>query len=269
MQGEAVLLIAPESGGILASLAERVERLGRRLISPSSAFCRWAGDKSAVVATLYAAGVPVPPGVRLAAADAWPDGFPSPAVLKPNDGCGSQEIVFLDDASCDRRTTSTTDRRLERFIPGTAVSAAVIRGPTHTVVLPPCTQKLSNGGRTAYLGGACPLPQPSAVRAERLARRATAAMPAGFGYLGIDMVLGAADDGSTDAVIEVNPRLTTSYVGLRALCRTNLIGLMLDVGGGRSVTPEYRPGRVEFDADGTVRYFPAPQCEAAEPAVRR
>ena len=72
-------------------------------------------------------------------------------------------------------------------------------------------------GTFQYLGGSCPLPSGLAARADRLARCAAAAMPEWRGYIGIDLVLGEANDGSEDYLIEVNPRLTTSYVGLRVL----------------------------------------------------
>ena len=61
-----------------------------------------------------------------------------------------------------------------------------------------------------------------------------------------------ADDGSGDYVIEINPRLTTSYVGLRALARTNLAAAMLAVVAGQSANLCFGTEQVEFTADGTV-----------------
>jgi predicted ATP-grasp superfamily ATP-dependent carboligase len=88
-------------------------------------------------------------------------------------------------------------------------------------------------------------------RATRLARQALAALPPAHGYVGVDLVLGAASDGAGDAVIEVNPRLTTSYVGLRAAVRQNLARAMLQAvtGGDLDIT---KADGVEFSADGAV-----------------
>jgi predicted ATP-grasp superfamily ATP-dependent carboligase len=71
--------------------------------------------------------------------------------------------------------------------------------------------------------------------------------------VGVDLVLGDAADGSRDFAIEINPRLTTSYVGLRALCETNLAEMMVKMSDGESL-PEIRwkPHRARFDADGSV-----------------
>jgi hypothetical protein len=68
----------------------------------------------------------------------------------------------------------------------------------------------------------------------------------------VDLVLGDDPAGREDVVIEVNPRLTTSYVGLRAAARTNLAGAMLAVAQGNLVELPFSPARVEFTADGTV-----------------
>ena len=74
------------------------------------------------------------------------------------------------------------------------------------------------------------------------------------GYLGVDLVLGEAADGSDDVVIEINPRLTTSYVGLRALARENLAAAMLDVASGRTPRLSFADRQLEFDSDGTIRW---------------
>ena len=59
--------------------------------------------------------------------------------------------------------------------------------------------------------------------------------------------------GEEDQVIEINPRLTTSYIGLRALAETNLAEAMLRVADGDDVVLRWREGAVEFTADGTLK----------------
>lgn len=103
-----------------------------------------------------------------------------------------------------------------------------------------------------YLGGRLPLSPPLAERAQRLALATMAAMPTTVGYVGIDLVLGVADDGSEDTVIEINPRLTTSYVGLRAACRENLAAAMVEAACGGRPTLSWTGEKLEFRADGTL-----------------
>ena len=94
-------------------------------------------------------------------------------------------------------------------------------------------------------------------RARRLAASVLDCLPDALGYLGIDLVLGAEPLGSNefgenDYVIEVNPRLTTSYVGLRALARVNLAEALLAVAEGRSTALSFGPEPVQFAADGRL-----------------
>jgi predicted ATP-grasp superfamily ATP-dependent carboligase len=65
-----------------------------------------------------------------------------------------------------------------------------------------------------------------------------------MGYVGIDMVLTDRDA----VVIEVNPRVTTSYVGLRKVLRPNPAALMLEA--ARGSLPD--PGEIEIV--GTARF---------------
>ena len=66
-------------------------------------------------------------------------------------------------------------------------------------------------------------------------------------------MLGDATDGSGDHAIEINPRLTTSYVGLREVAAVNLAWAMAGVAQGREPGPlRWTAGRVSFAPDGVV-----------------
>lgn len=248
------LLIAPEFEELLSQRCRLVEAAGGRLLSPDSAFVALAADKQRCCARLRQAGIPVPQGRLLAPHEPLPADFPFPAVLKPNDGAGSRGIQLL------TRPTEPFDAsdlgpaaRLEEFQPGLAASVAVLCGPHRPVPLPACRQRLSDDGRFSYLGGETPLPAPLQQRAKSLALAAVQALPPVRGYVGVDLVLGEAADGSGDVVIEINPRLTTSYIGLRALAETNLAAAMLAVAQGESVELSYLAHAVQFEADGQYR----------------
>jgi predicted ATP-grasp superfamily ATP-dependent carboligase len=137
-----------------------------------------------------------------------------------------------------------------------AASVAVLCGPTSKVALVPCKQRLSSDGRLRYLGGELPLAAGLADRAVTLAKRALTALPSTVGYVGVDMVLGSDPHGGDDAVIEVNPRLTTSYVGLRAAAQSNLAAAMLRIGQGESPSVAFTQRPIEFDPAGNVSFIP-------------
>ena len=86
-----------------------------------------------------------------------------------------------------------------------------------------------------------------ASRATNIALQAVADIEGLLGYVGVDLVLG--DDG-LDYAIEINPRLTTSYLGLRQLCQQNLAELILRLAQGETINPPtWRDGDVHFSAE--------------------
>ncbi len=96
-------------------------------------------------------------------------------------------------------------------------------------------------------------------RAKRLAAQVLGGLPGALGFLGIDLVLGDDPAGSQDVVIEINPRLTTSYVGLRRLAEGNLAAAMLTIATGRPAALSFGRQGVQFAPNG-------PQNEWATPA---
>ena len=133
---------------------------------------------------------------------------------------------------------------------------AFLCGPRGQVPLLPTFQLLSDDGRFKYFGGELPIPDHLTARAVKLAYAAVACVPGLRGYVGVDLVLGDADDGSRDYAIEINPRLTTSYIGLRMLADFNIAEAMLRIASGEEFGAlTWKPGRVRFSADGVVQHL--------------
>ncbi len=252
-RADASVIIAPESGGVLLACVERIMQCGGKLLGPRLELVRLASDKQATAEHLAKVGVPVPRGAVLPSRGSWPDNLSFPVVLKPRDGAGSQGLRLLRAPLGDDAWPVDQARwRVEEYRAGLAVSVAVLCGPAGHVTLAPCVQNLASDGTFQYQGGALPLDDALAARAARLASKTVAALPQPRGYLGIDMVLGELPDGRDDVVIEINPRLTTSYVGLRAATRDNLAAAMLAVAAGELPTLTFASDRLEFTADGFV-----------------
>lgn len=251
------VVVAPEQGRTLVDRIRWVEAVGGRLLSPSSTFAAIASDKNETAARLADCGVPVPLGRPFQPGRPLPTDMPYPLVIKPADGAGSEGIQRLETPTSTYDATHLgSSARLETFFPGTAASVAVLCGPAVHVPLPPCSQRLSDDGHFRYLGGSTPLAPPLAVRAQRLALAALACLPRTQGYVGVDLILGEAEDGSADCVVEINPRLTTSYTGLRRLLQTNLAVAMLAAAEGRHPELQFASRQVEFTASGAI-YDPA------------
>jgi predicted ATP-grasp superfamily ATP-dependent carboligase len=228
---------------------------GGRLLSPPPEFVRLAADKHETCSRLAAAGVPVPMGVVVEPEQKLPADFSYPAVLKPVHGAGSQD-TFLVASAHDEPPSYAWPRRLERYMPGLAASVAFLCGPVCRVPLAPCKQRISADGRLRYQGGELPLAAGLGQRAVALADRALAALPDSRGYVGVDLVLGCDPGGTEDFIVEVNPRLTTSYVGLRAAAKSNLAEAMIRVAEGQASPVDFLTRSLEFDALGNVSFLP-------------
>jgi predicted ATP-grasp superfamily ATP-dependent carboligase len=251
-QAEWTVVIAPEFEAALETRAQWVVAAGGRLLSPSPAVIALAADKHRCAEHLRQCGISTPVGRLITPGHPLPTDFPYPAVLKPRDGAGSLGVQWIADAQASYESGELGRvARLERFCPGRAASVAVLCGPQGCWPLPACRQCLSTDGRFQYLGGETPLAAALSDRAQRLALAAIADLPATCGYLGVDLVLGDDSTGRADVVVEINPRLTTSYVGLRQLLRTNLAGALLAVAKGGAVELAIKPRTVAFGADGS------------------
>jgi hypothetical protein len=243
------LVIAPECDQMLFERARRVEELGGRLLSPNSRIVSLGTYKENTAAHLARHGIRTPQGCLFDASCPVPASLRFPMVLKPHDGAGSQGIQRIE----NQESFPIGPRgmfRLEELQHGTPASVAVLCGPNSRQALPACQQKLTGDGSFGYLGGKVPLDEPLRDRAERLALSVANTLPNCRGYLGVDMVLGSS--GEFDTVIELNPRMTTSYVGLRRLARSNLASAMIAVAEGKTPDLCFDTAPIEFLADGTI-----------------
>ncbi|MDB5313729.1 MAG: hypothetical protein JWO38_7931 [Gemmataceae bacterium] len=249
------LVIAPECDDILTSLARAVESSGSTFLGPVVESVRLTSDKFALANHWREHGIltPATTGRHPTACEAFP------VVWKPRDGAGSTATFLLTNPFDVARAKALAAGAfagpmiLQEFIPGQAASVAFLCGPAGNIPLLPTLQHLSDDGRFHYSGGELPISPPLAERAILLGRRAIDCVPGLKGYVGVDLILGAEADGSRDYAIEINPRLTTSYVGLRAIADFNLAAAMLLLAAGESAPAvAWKPGRLQFAPDGVI-----------------
>lgn len=252
-EADHTLVIAPEIDDLLAQTNHWVRSAGGRLLASSHEFVSLTANKHRTAQAFNRSGIATPESQLLEAdQEKLPKDFPYPGVLKPVHGAGSQHTLLV--ASWrDTPPPYPWPRLLERFCPGIACSVAFLCGPAHRVPLPACRQHLTSDGRFSYTGGSLLGELELARRATELANRALEALPPSLGYVGVDLVLGKSADASEDFVIEVNPRITTSYVGLRAASIDNLAAALISNTGGICKNPRFHEGQFEFSTDGTIR----------------
>jgi predicted ATP-grasp superfamily ATP-dependent carboligase len=255
------LIIAPEHHDLLGQRCRWVLEAGGRLLGSTPAGVALAADKLALAAHFQQLSIPAPATILCGGSMTLAASALFPAVCKPRHGAGSQATFVVHRADDLVRARTLAMRELpgeelilQPFVPGRSASVAFLIGSESIVPLLPATQDLSNDGRFRYQGGEVPLPPELGNRAIGLATRAVQALPELRGYNGVDLVLGESADGCQDFVIEINPRLTTSYIGLRRLARGNLGEAILGTAATTRL-PEmaWHPGTARFWSDGRVQ----------------
>lgn len=226
-RADAVWPIAPETDGILERLSALVLECERILLGSRPDAVRIAASKAATARHLQDRGVPMVP-TRLA-----DQGLPPSAtgwVVKPEDGAGCGDTrLFLDGRELERWLAA--GRRnggyvVQPYVPGIPASLSLLCREGDVCVLA-CNRQLIEleDDVFRYRGSIVNeiWDRDGALRA--IARAVAEALPGLWGHVGLDLVL--TDKGPV--VMEVNPRLTTSYAGLPAALGMNPARLVLDL----------------------------------------
>ena len=250
---DVALVIAPECGGALAAWLSRLEQLGVRSLNCELQAARLCADKLALAECLKGSSVPTP-ATSLFATSALPDcdKRQMPLIIKPRLGAGCEETWLCESTSDLESLPSRHDWIVQPRVPGMAASCGlIVHGPQVQSLLPG-EQRIMPGRKLRYDGGRLPLPPPLAARAVALAKQAARAVPGLRGYVGVDLILG--DDPTQDMAIEINPRLTLSYVALRQLCTRSLTAAMLH----EDAPLAWSSGTLHFDATGRIHWEEKP-----------
>ena len=241
--------IAPESGDILARLCDLALRQGKRLLASHPDAVRLAASKYATSQQLAAAGIPIVDTFPLSCFQELSSG---PSVLKPDDGVSCEgSRIFPDRQSLSDWVNSQTHvdayivQPLTEGIPA-SISMLCIQGEAWLLS---CNRQLieqANDG-FRYQGSLLNDLQAYWEQFERLARQVAQTMPGLAGYVGIDVIVSEAGI----QVLEVNPRLTTSYAGLEQAIGRNPAELILDMfyNGGFSSPLQIERNIVEIRLD--------------------
>ena len=256
---DAVWLIAPETGRRLERLAARVERRGKLLIGSGARAVRTASDKTRLPALLDGRRLAHPvthllPRGRLPRSLGRELTFPVGVKPGRGAGCGGVSVAWnrgeLRRAlPAARAESGATPLVLQSFVRGTAASVSLLAdGRGGVLPLTVNAQSVRGSHRVLYHGGHTPLEHPLAGSAREAAAGACRAIPGLRGYVGVDLVLTDRDA----VVIEVNARVTTAYLGVRAAIDANLAGLALTACTTGLPAPPAIRRAVRFTAAGRV-----------------
>ena len=250
---DGVWLIAPETGGVHARVARRMESRGAVLLGSSAAAIARASNKVTLARLLTQYGIPHPK-TRILRENTKVTEYP--VVVKPSRGAGCVGVYVaatvreLREAVALARADAGREPLLvQRYVDGIPASVSLLADGTRAMPLALNRQQVKRRvGQLSYAGGGTPFDHPLAARALEVAVRACELFPGLRGFVGVDLVLTDAEA----VVIEVNPRLTTAYLGVRAAIDANVAAMALAACRGELPPAAAAQRRVRFAASGRV-----------------
>jgi predicted ATP-grasp superfamily ATP-dependent carboligase len=186
-------------------------------------------------------GIPVP-------------GEPGPGkrVIKPVKGCGAQGVRLSEGETGE-------DEFAERYVDGEHLSVSII---PNRVIGDACLYYTGNpplilavnrqqiridpDGSFHYLGGETPVHPPREPEITSTARKVVEVLGC-QGYCGVDVVVS-----DKVYVVDVNPRITTSLVGITACMKEEIAALLVAASKGAGPAEVHLSGRARFDTNGKV-----------------
>ncbi len=216
-QFDAVIPIAPECRGMLTSTVGAVRAAGHLVIAPSNDNIDICCDKWKTWERLHAAGIPtvrtmLPPEVTTSGD--W--------LQKPRDGTGGGGIVPFRPGE-NPAVPSIVQPRLS----GTSHSVSIIGtgDPEKPLVLPAADQDISwHSGEPRYHGSCVPSEVIPKDESHAVAVMISRCLHHAFGYLNVDLFHSSAEGLQ---VLEINPRISSTYIAYRQLAEFNLMEAML------------------------------------------
>jgi predicted ATP-grasp superfamily ATP-dependent carboligase len=266
---DAVWLIAPETNGCLERLAARIQKRGTLILGSSAATIGRASDKASYPGRLGRVGVRHPETLLVASTAEAPTAAQRigyPLVVKPRRGAGGRGVYVARNPREFHRALreirllqthnavflaggeAAEELVIQRFVRGTPASVSLLASGRDAMVLAMNEQRFTVTTGLSYRGGRTPFEHQLTPDAMAAAIRTCAAFPGLRGYIGVDLVL--SNEGPV--VIEVNPRLTTAYLGVRAVIDENVARLAIEACRGTLPPQPITRRRVRFTASGLV-----------------
>jgi tyramine---L-glutamate ligase len=233
---DAVWPIAPEEHGALERITEEVLAAGKVLLNSPPCVVRATASKIGTLRRLAERGVAVVPTYGVDDVLPWIRGR---WVLKPDDGVGCLGIRLFQDRDTLCRHWEQLPQGgayvAQPYVSGTAASLCILAKEGEAALLSVNRQRIAVMDDSFVLLG-CVVNglHGGGGRYRRLACDVAAALPELRGFSGVDLIA----EPSSLKVLEVNPRLTTSYVGLKESIGVNPAGLVLDLVRGGSAWRE-------------------------------
>jgi predicted ATP-grasp superfamily ATP-dependent carboligase len=222
---DATWIIAPETEGVLNYLTQLVTRQGKLVLGCGLESIKITSEKMATYLALEKAGIATIPTYSF---DNWPKSHWI-WLAKPNDGAGSNDAVCFNNADDLQDWIERNDKQhthvIQPFQPGDSASISCVIKNGKAQLLSCNSQEIDiDNHKLRYMGGVINGMREHWAQFEFVANQIAEVIPDLAGYVGIDVIV----DHDAVIVVEINPRLTTSYVGLREAIGVNPAELIIN-----------------------------------------
>lgn len=229
---DAAWVIAPEQGGILFRLTQMATQHSLSILSASVDTVALGENKWRLFQALGGTSiltVPTYQSIEHLAND-YPFG---PWVIKPVDGVGCEDAWSFKTMDALKDKLLTLGEKLDclnkfvaqPWVHGEAASLSMLCAHGKVHLLAANKQLISvENEKIHYAGSVVNGLQQQWSRFELLANQLIQAFPNLYGYIGVDVIV----EPDRVFLVEINPRLTTSYAGLGASLGVNIAKLVLD-----------------------------------------
>ncbi|MCX8150277.1 MAG: ATP-grasp domain-containing protein [Candidatus Bathyarchaeota archaeon] len=240
-EANAALVIAPESDKILSSIVRQLEDAGLQSLNCSPAAIEKVANKSILKTYTEELGLPIPETLILSTRDT-PQKIATtikrnlqfPVVFKPSEGTSCSGLSIVNSSSQIvtainkiKKASANKHFIVQQFVEGVPASVSVISNGHQALPISLNRQSLIlevPEGDSMYSGGELPLESDLKEKAYCAAKKIVESIDGLKGYIGVDLILTS----NTALIVDVNPRLTTSYVGLQKIARFNIAQAILD-----------------------------------------
>ena len=242
---DAVWLIAPETGGLLKRLTELAVKNQKIVIGCGIKSIEITSSKLATYHVLQKAGIATIPTFTL---ENWPKSQ-GQWLAKPDDGAGCDETFYFESrealVGCRASWILAGSHIIQPFQAGKAASISCVMQASKAQILSCNSQMIELKNNQLKFSGCIVNGMRDYWQTfETIANQIAEVLPDLAGYVGIDVMV----DGSHVMVVEINPRLTTSYCGLAKAAGANPAKLIIDALTQENVTwPILQQNRATID----------------------
>lgn len=257
-KNEFCFIIAPEFSNILYSLTELALDNNSTVLSVNLKGIRLGSSKLKTFNFFYENKIKTPPTFLVPYEQEQYNfnfiinkfrQFNSPIILKPEDGVGAEGIHYFDSEgkileAFNKKSPLIDQSRpyiLQKFVEGKDLSVSLIGHKDSPIIIGINAQSVNikdTNKESRYLGGYTPVENWESLIPELRKNFDRIKFEPFDSYFGLDFI--QQENGLLN-FIEINPRITTSYIGIRNIIKQNLIEVVLNARNN-----EFNVDRLDF-----------------------